>query len=475
MIELRPDQREIAKKLVEMLKTKPAPWVALQAPTGWGKTLTVLAAIRELGAYPALWLVPRLSIGVHVYRHAIDVGLRALLTAGKEKLCPFGFSLIDFTRGVCHRCSLNRPISLGELGDFGNSMDFGEIKVLGESRQICPYKVQDFLEKQGHYNIVVAHYGRARKLGAVKPRVVVVDEGHNVSLPTIHQIDVRALSLLLEKIGFSEPEASGLIKSPEVLKVVLSEMLDVLMMVEDEELRPLIETIISVLILQTGQSVWYFDPTENTINIIELPDVTFPNVRAIIMSATLPPSLLNTNTNATIIVRRGWAVPVRIDGRYTLSYEGMMRRREEVGRYVAERYLKPSTVVFTTTAREDLLPIDRDGIVWEDEITDSPCRFRDKTIVLRVYGRFAEGVDLDCFENLVLLGLPVLPPAVMRRLEARGIGWRDLVVTKVVQIIGRVIRSPTPPDKMPNIYLVDKRFHQFKDDLKNYEIEVIND
>jgi len=282
-------------------------FTALQAPTGWGKTPTVLTAIKELGEYPALWLVPRLSIGVHVYRHAVDAELKALLTAGKEKLCPFSFSLIDFARGVCHRCSLNRPISLGELDSLDASMDFGEIKELGESRQICPYKVQDFLEKRGHYNIIVAHYGRARKLGAVKPRVVVVDEGHNVSLPTIHQIDVRALSLLLEKIGFSELEASGLIKSPEVLKAVLSEMLDVLMMAyEDEELRPLIETIISVLILQTGQSVWYFDPAENTINIIELPDVTFPNARTIIMSATLPPSLL-TNTN-TIVVRRGWSI-----------------------------------------------------------------------------------------------------------------------------------------------------------------------
>jgi DNA excision repair protein ERCC-2 len=148
-MELREDQREIAKRLVKVLKS--SQWVALQAPTGWGKTPTVLTAIKELGEYPALWLVPRLSIGVHVYRHAIDVGLRALLTAGKEKLCPFGFSLIDFARGVCHRCSLNRPISLGELDSLDASMDFGEIKVLGESRQICPYKVQDFLEKRGRY------------------------------------------------------------------------------------------------------------------------------------------------------------------------------------------------------------------------------------------------------------------------------------------------------------------------------------
>jgi Rad3-related DNA helicase len=56
----------------------------------------------------------------------------------------------------------------------------------------------------------------------------------------------------------------------------------------------------------------------------------------------------------------------------------------------------------------------------------------------------------------------------------RGVKPRDLIVVKIAQIIGRVIRSPTPPDRMPNIYLVDKRFRMYMDDLKNYEIEIIN-
>jgi len=95
--------------------------------------------------------------------------------------------------------------------------------------------------------------------------------------------------------------------------------------------------------------------------------------------------------------------------------------------------------------------------------------------VLRAYGRYAEGINLDCFDNLVLLGLPALQPTAMHRLEARGIKPRDLIITKLVQIIGRVTRSPTPPDKMPNIYLVDKRFRMYIDDLRNYEIQAIND
>jgi superfamily II DNA or RNA helicase len=97
MIELRPDQKDVAKKLVEMLKTHPV--VGLQAPTGWGKTIAALEVIKELGVR-ALWLVPRLSIGLHVFNHALKLGLRTLATAGRERLCSRNYSMLDFVRGV---------------------------------------------------------------------------------------------------------------------------------------------------------------------------------------------------------------------------------------------------------------------------------------------------------------------------------------------------------------------------------------
>jgi hypothetical protein len=470
MIELRSDQREVAKRLVEVLKTHPV--VGLQAPTGWGKTLVGLAVIEELNAR-ALWLTPRLSIGVHVFHHCGALGLKCLATAGRERLCTFGYSNIDFMRGVCHRCSLNRPITLEEVSGVDDSMDFGRVREVAEVLQLCPYKLQALLERYRDYNVIISHYNRARKLvNTLRPRLIIADEVHNVALPVIHRVSTKELRFLLEKLGFEEDEALGLVRSPETLRALLQEMVDSLIYVidEDGEARPIVEELVEML----GSSIWYYDESEDAVVGLEVPELPRTDAKMLLMSATLPPSLAGDPN--VIIVRRGWAVPVRIDSRYVLTYENVRKRREEIGRYVAERYLRPSTVVFTTTAREDLLLLNnKDGIIWEDELEGrTPCDFKNETVVLRAYGRYAEGINLDCFDNLVLLGLPALQPTAMHRLEARGINPRDLIITKLVQIIGRVIRSPTPPDRMPNIYLVDKRFHQFESELKNYEIEIIN-
>jgi hypothetical protein len=473
MIELRSDQREVAKRLVEVLKTHPV--VGLQAPTGWGKTIVALEVIKELSV-KALWLTPRLSIGVHVFHHCGALGLRCLATAGREKMCSFGYSSLDFARGVCHRCGLNQSrVSIGELDRLIlGSLDFGKVKEAAEQLRICPYKLQTLIEGMGDYDVVIAHYNRARKLvNALRPRLIIADEVHNVALPIIHRVNTKELRFLLEKLGFEEDEALGLVRSPETLRALLQEMVDSLIYVidEDGEARPIVEELVEML----GSSIWYYDESEDAVVGLEVPELPRTDAKMLLMSATLPPSLASDPN--VITVRRGWAVPVRIDSKYVLTYENVRKRREEIGRYVAERYLRPSTVVFTTTAREDLLLLNnKDGIIWEDELEGrTPCDFKNETVVLRAYGRYAEGINLDCFGNLVLLGLPALQPTAMHRLEARGIKPRDLIITKLVQIIGRVTRSPTPPDKMPNIYLVDKRFRMYIDDLRNYEIQAIND
>ena len=463
-IKPRRDQEDVARKLVEMLKTHPV--VGFQAPTGWGKTLTALEVIKELGVR-ALWLVPRLSIGIHVFNHCNALGLRCLATAGREKMCIHGYTL-EFLRGVCRSCEYNRPISLSDLRDFQSSVDFGKIRERSEALHLCPYLVQTVLERS-RYDVTIAHYGRANKLiRALRPGIVIIDECHNLTLPSMHKVDARVMEVLLGKLGFEEDEIGQIIKSPETLKTILNEMIDALVTIafEDNDLRPIIEEVVQML----SSQIWYFDADDETITALELPLNLSTNVPIVYMSATLPPSLGSN----VITIKRGWTIPVQVDSKYVLSYENIMRKREEIGKYVSEKYLRPSTVIFTTAARELLLN-NKDGVIYEDELEGSPCDFKSETVVLRAYGRYAEGVNLDCFDNLVLLGLPALQPTAMHRLEMRGVKPRDLIVVKIAQIIGRVTRSPTPPDKMPNIYLVDKRFHQFKDDLRNYEIEVIND
>jgi len=464
---LREDQEDVVERVINALKT--GGFSALQAPTGWGKTVVGLFATRELNAKPALWLEPRLATGLHVYQHAIDMGLRALATAGREKLCLNNYTTIDFMRGVCHSCKYNRLLTLDELDNFGvlSTLDFGRLREVGEQMSICPYKLQSFLEKYYGYDLVIAHFGRANKLiKAVRPKLIIVDEAHNLALPAIHRVDARALRLLLERLSFEEGEAIRLIRSPESLRAVLRELIDTLIYTvgEDNDMRSIIEEILSMINAQ----IWYYDESEEALIGLEIPSIG-ANVPTLFMSATLPPSLLQN----AIVVRRGWSIPVRIDDKYALTLDGIERRRDEIARRV-EEYLQPGTIIFTTLSREALLG---DGVIWEDELVErnkTPCDFRDKVVVLKSFGRFNEGVDLDCFSRLVILGLPLLPPNVMQRLRSRGINEGDFVVMKTVQLIGRVIRTAEKPSQMPEIILVDKRFRLIESELMNYEIEVVN-
>jgi len=181
-LRLREDQEDVVVKIIDALRR--SGYAALQAPTGWGKTVTALFTIKELNAKPSLWLEPRLATELHVYQHAISLGLRTLATAGREKLCLNNYTTIDFLRGVCHSCKYNRLVTLNELGDFGAfaDMDFGRVREVGEQMGICPYKLQSFLERFYGYDLVISHFGRAGKLvRTVKPRLIVVDEAHNTA------------------------------------------------------------------------------------------------------------------------------------------------------------------------------------------------------------------------------------------------------------------------------------------------------
>ncbi len=466
-LRLRENQREIVERVINALKT--GGFSALQAPTGWGKTITALFTIKELKVKPTLWLEPRLATELHVFQHAIDMGLKAIATAGREKLCLNNYTTIDFMRGVCHSCKYNRLVTLDELNDFGAfaDMDFGRVREVGESMRLCPYKLQSILERFYGYDLVISHFGRAGKLvKSMKPKLIIVDEAHNTALPVIHRVDVRALRLLLvDKLGFEEGEFDGLIRSPESLRVVLRELVDALIYAvnEDNDVRPIVEELLAMLNAQ----IWFYDEVEESLVGLEIPSIG-ANVPTLFMSATLPPSLLQN----AIVVKRGWSIPVRVDSKYSLSLDSIERRRENIARRV-EEYLQPGTIIFTTLSREALLS---DEVVWEDELVErnkTPCDYRDEVVVLKSFGRFNEGVDLDCFQRLVILGLPLLPPNVMQRLRSRGIEERDFVVMKTVQLIGRVIRTAEKPSQMPEIVLMDRRFNTIRDELANYEIEII--
>jgi len=465
MLRLRGDQKGVVEEIINALRS--SGFASLQAPTGWGKTVTALFAIEELRVKPTLWLEPRLATELHVFQHAVDLNMRVIATAGREKLCLNNYTTIDFMRGVCHSCQFNKLVSLGELGDFGAFayMDFGRLREVGEQMGICPYRLQSFLERYYGYDLIIAHFGRANKLvKSVRPKLIIVDEAHNTALPVIHRVDARALRLLLvDKLGFEEGEALGLIRNPESLRIVLRELVDTLILeaVDDNNARQIVEDLLAMLNAQ----IWFYDEGDEALVGLEIPSIG-ANVPTLFMSATLPPSLLSN----AIVVRRGWSIPVKIDDKYALTLDSIERRGGDIARRV-EEYLQPGTVIYTTLSRESLLS---DDVVWEDELGNkTPCDFRDRIVALKAFGRFVEGINLDCFERLIVLGLPLLPPNVMARLRSRGVEEKDFVVMKTVQLIGRVVRTASKPEKMPEIVLIDRRFRQFEEELRNYEIEII--
>jgi len=49
---------------------------------------------------------------------------------------------------------------------------------------------------------VISHYNRIQRLRALRPKLIVVDESHNVAIPRMHEVRAGALEVVLEKLGF---------------------------------------------------------------------------------------------------------------------------------------------------------------------------------------------------------------------------------------------------------------------------------
>jgi len=137
--------------------------------------------------------------------------------------------------------------------------------------------------------------------------------------------------------------------------------------------------------------------------------------------------------------------------------------------------LPSGTVIFTTSSVLSAIELYlNEDIVFENEISPSEiCGYVSKKLILHSFGKFVEGIDLSCYDRIVILGLPLLPPQVMKRLEVYGIDYRNLTITKTVQLIGRILTGIKDIDEKKEIILADRRFLKFKDDLKHYEINCL--
>jgi DNA excision repair protein ERCC-2 len=446
--------------------------VLFSAPTGWGKTHTVIAALVAAKALPALWLARSLTLGSRVAEDAALWRLRTFIAAGREKTCPLteklGDGVHDFCRYFRYKCPYARlPSSPPPASDWL------ELRKRGEEEGWCPYFAQDYIEA----DITLQSYYRRRRLA----HAYIVDEAHNLLLPEEREL---ALSRLAEAVAAARERGAT-----EKLLRNLSRMLQYTL-VKDGDLDPRlflqesdIDEIKHLYFAALGEGdkrlKVLLDIVNATARYIEgeklhiyKPPFSLPYRPAVFVSATLPPEAAQfLGTEAEL--RIPWATRPK-----AVIVENLSTKYEEYDAKMALEFKKllinvskqyKRVLVFAASER-----VARDLRAWVQYEECAPPEGWEGILLLRARGRFAEGVDLPA-PAIVMAGAPYLPPDISSKLAQmyKRTGHPDPVkaaidvpmIVATLQCIGRAWRDPQQP---PVVYLADWRYKKYTDALSEY-------
>ncbi|WP_237699723.1 DEAD/DEAH box helicase family protein [Vulcanisaeta moutnovskia] len=453
---LRGDQAEVANKLLAMLGEKNV--AGLQAPTGWGKSFVASFLIKQLGGR-WLWASSLINALVEAGKALGDFGIRHFLSTGRERLCLKNYRHSDFViRKPCGFCQFNRPIPQSLVKALINAVDYGVVREFAEEGGLCPYSTQETLVREllneyGDLVVVLMNYGRISK-HAKRFDGLIIDEAHNLAVPKLVSLPRRGFELLFEKLGVEGVD----VKDAELVRSLLGELL--LTIAIDSGLSELVS--LDDLVAFIESPITYYDPDSDALIGVKLEGLpSLENKRVLLMSATLPPSVLSTIP--VIRVEPSQVIKARV-GDAVMTTENIERLKNEVAKRLSDLLSDGlPTVIFTTSSKEVII----ENVVYEDELRrEDICK---RSIVLRFFGKYAEGVRLNCYKRVVLLTLPLLPPNVMRRLEVRGLRSVDLITIKAVQAVGRLL----PSNEAIEVILFDKRFRRYCGVLMNYGIQCV--
>ena len=163
----------------------------LHAPTGFGKTPVVLAAILPLG-FPVIWVTrtgnqaDRPVEELKVINERSGADFLGLSFRGKRDMCPVARERrgVDYEalKVLCRKCRLNRKLNEVPM----ETMTFSEIYALGKRAGVCPYRIQ--LEMAKHVDLISMSYNYVfsdlifmiEKFFRLRNAILVVDEAHNL-------------------------------------------------------------------------------------------------------------------------------------------------------------------------------------------------------------------------------------------------------------------------------------------------------
>ncbi|MEM4431049.1 MAG: helicase C-terminal domain-containing protein [Thermofilaceae archaeon] len=470
-IEPRPGQLERAREIAYLLAEGRR--VLFSAPTGWGKTLTVIAALTEVKLFPAVWFVRALAVGERIAEDASKWGLSTFIAAGRERTCLQRrvADVGDFCRYYKYRCSYFR------LPPYVRAKNFAELVERGRAEGWCPYYAQDLVE----CDILIQNYLKCTRW-LHSPKAFIVDEAHNLLLPRER---TYSISRIIETIAAAKQLGASdrLLRNLEsVLRYMLVRdgVIDATLYLNEEDVNELwrlhvqgLEDGVSLRPLLDLTSIAYVEGERVT---VYTPQPQLPYRPVIFVSATMPPGAEQL-LGAEAVVRVPWltkpkckvvtSVTTRFeefDTKVVLSYRRVLvdiaRDFERVLVFVpSERVARELRGV--ANFEECVPPPDWRGI-----------------LMLRARGRFSEGVDLPA-DAVVIAGAPFLPPSVGEWLarQLRRIGIQDPVRAAIdlpmlittLQCIGRAWRDPSKP---PLVVLADHRFERYTAVLREFlEIE----
>jgi DNA excision repair protein ERCC-2 len=437
----RPKQLEVAEELARMLDSGS---VGFEAPTGFGKTLVVLAALSAREDFPAVWKVRTHAVARHIAEQCSLADIRYFIAAGRERLCPLarehGASLHFFCKYLKYKCPYFAKLSRAHVPS--DSSSFEELRGIDG----CPYYAQLLQNAR----VIIAPYRLGLPFSA---NLTVVDEAHNL-------IEVRSIAMHKVKEALAELEipfsALSEINEPQLfVNEYLPRLLDALECNKKLLVAPKVFAMLS-----RSQAAWV---EEGELHILH---VYRPRNRALYVSATLSPfeKFLRVPIVRVPPSRRLKAIVAKwLTTRFDL-YDSRMAEKYNDALFLLRKHFS-KILGFATLRVASLLHYD----LGEDDYSNISEDWSG-VLVLSPRGRRAEGVDVRA-DAVIMLGAPYPPPyAALKRL---GLTLDDLMLITTVQNIGRALRSPSDE---PLIILADERYQKHRESLGEYfELIEVND
>ena len=474
----RRGQLEAARLVADALRGGQS--VALDAPTGWGKTLTTIIALRASGYLPVLWLCRALPVGTRVLEDASRVGLRVFVAAGREKTCLADVDredVHDYCKYYRYRCPYFIGLDADKIPRF--VQNYEDLVELGKELGFCPYYAQDFLISRA--DIVVQSYWRRRH--AV--RCIVADEAHNLLLPKECTMPLDSLNDAIAVLQRCPTVRSGTLKKLERFKEFAEEIqgtVDVAAFVDEEAFLDIavarrhylehgVGGVLGKLLKVLQSDVVYVEG--GALAGLRAARVQLPRPY-VLLSGTLLPRIREVLEVDVFI-----EIPRRRPKAYILSWlttrYGEFEEEENLRAYrrlLTTLKLRAKRVLAFGTSR--VIRMLRSGVdYFEDEIVRVPSEWSG-LMLLKTRGRFAEGVDIEA-DAVVVLGAPYMTPDVIQRLARvyRRLGYSSYwelasdvpMLIATLQCIGRATRRPSA---RPLILLADERFEKFEEELSKY-------